>query len=483
MPSIAARSFFGIPRHHWAAMGLVYLLAHGGIFLVLNATYWDDWTLVNASPDTVLETFRQAGSMFNIAGRIHVLLLKAGPWLYHVLVFVLMFASGVFLHRILERQEWLPDGYVLPVTLLYLGTPLFAARVAMIDFFYCLTLFLFFAAWYLLGRGRHLAAVILFLLSFNTPSLLVFYALPVLELLRREVPRLGIAPLARWGLRRLHVLLAPFLWFAVKLAWFKPSGAYVGYNENFSLKNLATSAMWQVLDLATVPISFVPTVLGMLVAWRVYRAVDVAETAPGVARTCLLVALVALAFAVFPYWVVGHPPRFAEWNSRHQLLMPLGVALAAAAALAACRTEARRAIFAGVLGLGLAINWTNYATLLIDWRKQQAVIEFLRKDPAVAGADLVVFEDSSVNAFGRTLRFYEWNGMLRAALGSTGKFAVGTTQLDEYSSGALDPLFTAHFNAEGHRRVQDPKVAVVTVKGHVRPKIAAAATAAALPSR
>ena len=78
---------------------LCYLAAHGGILLIPNAIYWDDWTLWNTEPATILDSFRQLGSPFNFFGYLHVAMLAIGPWAYRVLTFFLMYASGLLLYR------------------------------------------------------------------------------------------------------------------------------------------------------------------------------------------------------------------------------------------------------------------------------------------------------------------------------------------------------------------------------------------------
>ena len=95
------------PLNHWStikyfmALFLIYTAAHGGILLIPNAIYWDDWTLYRVADDVILDTFRQAGTMFNLVGHLHNILLGVGLWVYKAMTFVLMFLAGVALNRIL----------------------------------------------------------------------------------------------------------------------------------------------------------------------------------------------------------------------------------------------------------------------------------------------------------------------------------------------------------------------------------------------
>jgi hypothetical protein len=82
----------------------VYLLSQGGILLLPNAIYWDDWTLFAVDPEIVRETFIQAGAFFNWVGAIHNILLFFGPISYKYLTFILMFGSGLLFDNILKEN-------------------------------------------------------------------------------------------------------------------------------------------------------------------------------------------------------------------------------------------------------------------------------------------------------------------------------------------------------------------------------------------
>jgi len=82
--------------------------------------------------------------MFNLTGYLHVAMLEVGPWIYKVLTFVLMFASGLLLNLILKRHANIATETRFYIILLFLVLPFNIARVALIDFPYTLCYFLFF---------------------------------------------------------------------------------------------------------------------------------------------------------------------------------------------------------------------------------------------------------------------------------------------------------------------------------------------------
>ena len=194
---------------------LVYLIAHGGILLIPNAIYWDDWVLYRSESNIILDFFEQWGSMFNLIGYLHIGLLKIGPWVYKVLTFTLMFGSGLLLNNILKRYNNINENNRFLIVLLFLILPFNMARVTMIVFPYTLCYFLFFLAWAMMERFRFLALV-LFFISFNTNSLLVFYAVPFCDMLYRA------GYLSSWKNslhsvpRNIDYIMLPFIYFYIK---------------------------------------------------------------------------------------------------------------------------------------------------------------------------------------------------------------------------------------------------------------------------
>ena len=375
---------------------------------------------------------------------------------------------------ILGLQNWIRHEDRLLIVILFLVSPFDAARVALVDFPYTLCLFLFFLGWYLIGKNR-IASLACFFLSFNMESLLVFYVLPVLDSFFRENNSGRPRDLVVWGIRRLDFMAAPFIWFAIKLLFFKPSGIYEGYNEAFRGLNLLKTPVLQVEDFLSLslPVSLM-LVAVIICAMAVKRfGIDLhALAARALRNRYFSIGLLALVAGLFPYWILGHVPTFSEWTSRHQILMPLGAALLFLGILACCE-EGVKALFLAIgLGASLALNWSNYTGDILDWQKQKTIINFLRNSKDVAAANLLVFEDDTPNALSRVYRFYEWGGLIRLAYsGSSDKFGINSDQLDQYLRGDLDRYFSVHFNAEQHRRTGGEMVRVIITGNSLRQTI------------
>ena len=460
---------FGIPFRDIRVTFLWYLAAHGGILLIPNAIYWDDWTLWNTGSAIILDSFRQQGSPFNFLGYLHVAMLAIGPWAYRVLTFFLMYASGLLLYRILGLQNWIRHEDRLLIVILVLVSPFDAARVALVDFPYTLCLFLFFLGWYLIGKSR-LASLACFLVSFNMQSLLVFYILPVLDCFFRESSARRLSDLVLWSLRRLDMLLAPFIWFAIKLLFFKPVGIYKGYNEAFHALNLLKAPALQARDLLSLSLPLSLWLIASIICAMSIKRLGIdwhAPAARALRNRYFSIGILALVAGLFPYWILGLVPTFYDWNSRHQILMPLGAAFLFLGLLACCEERIKPLVVTMYVGAFLALNWSNYTGDILDWQKQKTIVNFLRNSKAAASANLLVFDDATPNALSRVYRFYEWGGLIKLAYsGRADKFGINSDQLDQYLRGDLDRYFSVHYNAEDHRRTGRDMVRVI-IKGNI----------------
>ena len=347
--------------------------------------------------------------------------------------------------------------------LLFLVLPLYNARVVLVLFPYTLAAFLFFLGWFLLGKNR-LLALTLFALSFNIPSLLVFYALPISEWYWREQQELRIGAAWKWAVRRLDFMILPFAYWFIKITYFTPYTVYERYNQDFSLKNLVLSLIFIGDSLVRLEVT-----VYLLIAFFAFAHWFLADTSvqdsPHSTRLRRVGAW-ALALAIFPYCIVGAAPVFGLWDSHNQLLMPLGIALVVVGLLTAFPREIRGAAFAFVIGLSLALNIGAYALIYQDWGKKTELVSLLKGDDRIRRATLVVFDDRS--RLGRDIRypFYEWNGLLILAYGNATRFSLEPSQLDSYRRGGYDHYFEAGlpWNATEHVRSGDEEPVVVRIE-------------------
>lgn len=447
-------------------LGLIYLLMHGGILFIPNAIFWDDWVITGRTPTAMLDIFRQSGAMFNLTGHLHTLMLGAGLWTYRLLTFVLMFLSGMLLRRILANYGFLPEALRFYIVLLFLILPFNMARVALIDFPYTLCYFLFFLAWYLMERQR-VAALALFFLSFNTNSLLAFYLLPVLDAMYRGGYLNSLAGLGTYVRRRLDFILLPCAYFAIKVAYYRPYGDFQGYNDDPGISKMPRAMYDQLSDLANFSVNptLIVLVLAIVILFVRSRKVGEAEIARERSMQLLALGILAMLLAGMPYWSVAKVPSFHEWNSRHQLLFPLGSALTLVAILSLLKKAARALLLSVIVAVSLSFGIEKYYSFMIDWKKQEALVDAISQSTAIAQAEVVVFVDNakSLNAFHRDFRFYEWNGLMERALGDQERFGIEPRDYQKYLAGEFDGRFKAIYKAGSHQRRNQGKHVIVEI--------------------
>lgn len=450
-------------KRYLVKLSVLYLIAHGGILLILNAIYWDDWVVWLGGKQIILKTFKMNGNFLNLSGYLHVVMISAGPWLYRVLTLAAMFGCAMLVRSIAARHEWISANTRYAIVLLFLVLPLNDARAGLVLFPFTLAAFLFFLGWFFLGRNR-LLALVLFAASFNTPSLLMFYALPMSEWYWREHKALRVKTAWRWAVHRLDFMLLPFVYWVVKTTYFKPYAVYEHYNTDFSIKNLALSFMFIADNFLQVRVDVYLLIAASGFAFW-YLANAGLEDGAHAARL-RRAGLWALALAIFPYCIVGAAPLFGFWESHNQLLMPLGVALCLVGVLLQFRRDVRRAALAFIIGLSLAMNIEAYTLLFQDWQKKTELVSLLGRDERIRHATLVVFDDRS--RVGREIQypFYEWNGLLILAYGDATRFSLIPSQLDSYRSGGYDHYFEAGlaWNAASHVRTPDEQPVVVRIE-------------------
>ncbi|MDB2417286.1 hypothetical protein N9W23_01430 [Paracoccaceae bacterium] len=422
---------------YFSYLFLFYLISHGGLLLVPNAIFWDDWALFPLDKDHTTEIFKQLGRFFNIDTYVHISLLSIGPWTYKALTFILMFGSGIALDKILAKHDFITSGTRFLIVLFFLIMPFYWGRVALICMPYTISYFLFFLAWAIIDRYR-VFSLFLFFLSFNTNSLLVFYALPILDCYIRMKKKEKISQSFLIACaKKIDFLLLPFVFFAIKVTFFQPSGDYQGYNEQYNLINLFKAPIKMFMDWSSLKLPIIFTLILALIINTFMRKLlnGLGALSRGGSFYLFYSGILSFAIAGFPYWILGHVPTFSEWTSRHQLLFPLGLALIIVSILVSVPNRTRLNYIIIAISLCGATNVFTYKDFYFDWQKQKKLIYYLKRNDLVLDADLIVFDDraNSLNAINRTIRFYEWNGILKYTFGDESRHGLNLDQLYDYS--------------------------------------------------
>lgn len=417
--------------------------------LVNRGLYWDDWSLVGRSLESIVQGAGELGMPWLGAGFALLFALPMPGLVGHALVFCAYLLSALLLHAVLRRTPGMGRRDALVAAMVFAVLPVNYARVALVDLTYALSLLAFLAATWLLvrhvevrGRRRRLASLALYACSFSTASLLVMYALPVALAAYVAWRSRTVAP-PSFVARYADFVALPIVFWLVKSAVFTPSGAYEGYNA-LTRRGIAgvPEAMLaipsQVLVEPVYRAVAVAGVLGVVVgggvaAW-LWRRSRQAEPGPLIPAPVLAIAgFVALGLGVFAYLAVGLEPTIWDWASRHQLLVPIGAGLIVAAVMRGSQAGRAGPVVCVAVGLLIGISAVANARTLVmyqvDWFKQVALVEAARSMPAMQGARHIRVVDTATqfNALDRRYRFYEYNALFEAALGDQRRLASDAT--------------------------------------------------------
>lgn len=450
----------------WAIAIILYTISWGWSFLFLNSFFWDDWVFYfNKTP-------AEHGAMW--AGQekhfinpfLNPLLLRIGIWPFRVLVFMFMLGAGVCLFRIARKSGFFSLTECKLLSLIFILVPINAARYAVQTFEYSFSYFFFFLGWYLLvgGRSRYtrLLAPLALALAIGTPSLLAFYVLPLIDSLWKARPR-SKREVWQWAKRHADILILPFA-FAVLFRGSQGVDQKYGISKFGLLDSIVSGIIllcvigyvfrkhWNgglvkrqtllivagvtLVWLATIPYwsigynpieEWVPGIISIRARdW--FDPLDHITQVGGVALVLValivfsrlkfqskgtIVFVVSTCLFVFSNYQVGP----LDWNSRVQLMWPLGLAVVAIGLLVGVPSRYQRAcqvfLLAGVVATSAAIGAEYY----VDSLKQDALIESIGKLESQAGSiQVVVFEDGKkLNARERSYREYEWSGIVNSA--------------------------------------------------------------------
>ncbi len=408
------RMLAGFP---WVSAIVLYTLSWGWSLLRPNTLYWDDWEGYFNKP--LGDAFKTVTKMGRApwAGFLEYLLLNLGTWAVTFSTFLLFFLISLILFEILQCQTALTPIHVKVIVLLFLLLPVMQARVAVSIFDYTTSYFLFYLGWFLLvcyksATSFVLACVILFL-SFKTHSFLLFVLLPFLHfgwLNRARV--LDLKKLRPIHFQVLVIAALPVLYVISRSVFWPPSESWQDYQQPTRAGVL--TGLWPVL-IGLVGLS----IIGLRRFKRLITPLGLVLLGIGFSVTAL---------ALFPYFAgelyVGYAGRpayitvfefRADWRSRHQLLMPLGLALSVVGLNELLKWKGKNIVVSTVLVISVALNMFWGSQYFLMSHKQEQLVELFTTTKNKI--EIASVEDQAMQFNGResTFRSYEWTGFMTLA--------------------------------------------------------------------
>ncbi len=323
---------------------LFIIYSISSIFIILNShgLYWDDWVVFNQEKSTVniLMDMIQHG----IKGDFVKYMLTFENQIYpsRIFIFFAYFFTGLFIYKILYTIKELHKIDVLYITLFYLIMPVISSRVmiSVIPFF--LPLLIFYFTFFLLTKHLNsnsylLRAMILigFYLSFDTNSILVFYAIVLIYIFYIKYNfTISLHNIKQFVIKYIDFILLPIVYFIIKIIYFKPYCLYSDYNsigdtpiykKLLKLISSFDSSLFQVLHESfyiSLSLWFIIILLLYFIIKKNYITIYYNLKTP----IFFYLGVLLFLLAIFPYIAVVKQPEMDGFGSRFQLLTPIGLA-------------------------------------------------------------------------------------------------------------------------------------------------------------
>jgi hypothetical protein len=418
-------SVLGLRTHSyqfpWKIATVIYGLSYLPLLLSAQSLFWDDWVLLDHASGNI------STSLYGTTGSapwrqfIEQTLFQSSPIILRLFSFFAFFITGYFLFHILRRVRFLTEDQVITATLVFLVLPVNSARIALVNNSYSFSYLLFFLGWYLLSISRGKRFLILslasFFLSYTSLPMITFTLAPIMYLLLLSEPKsLRDSLKAVFGVTPLIAL--PLVYLVARQIYWSPEAGYV---KMYTPQFLGTARAFIFMIVCLLPLIY-----GVFIAkWRRNQ----------IQQLIVSVGIFSISIAAFPYmvgghlvdisdWLVAFIPNFSDWDSRHQLLLPLGFSLIIAGSMKIAKPEKLKwntyPVLTTLLAVFVVLNITFAQEYFLDGRKQAAVIEAMASNSDLQSVQSVLIDDQAVrfNARGRLIRTYEWEGMLQKALGN-----------------------------------------------------------------
>jgi hypothetical protein len=402
----------------WVSAIILYTLSWGWSLLRPNTLYWDDWSLSLAdNPIEIWSSGKNTG-LAPWARLFDWMLIAIGIWPVRFLTFGLFFGATLLfyktLQRVLERISLTTLGFV---ALILLVIPVNHARISLIVFDYTTSYFLFYLGWFVLVRYKSsknffLACVIL-LLSFKTHSFLFFVLLPFLHFVwLNRASLLNLKKLSLVHFQVFVIAVLPVLYVISRSVFWPPSESWQDYQQPTRAGVL--TGLW-------------PVLVG-LVGLSIIGVRRLKKKRTPVGLVLLIVGFSVTALALFPYFAgelyVGYAGRpayltvfefRADWRSRHQLLMPLGLALSVVGLNELLKWRGKNIVVSTVLVISVALNMFWGSQYFLQSHKQEQLVELFKTTKSEV--EIASVEDQTKRFNGResTFRGYEWTGFMTLA--------------------------------------------------------------------
>ena len=404
----------GLRGFPWKTAIILYVISWGWLFFVQDSYWADDWNSF-LYPEITPFDYHSLGlaPWTELNQGVFELF---GPGIFRLVTFCFYFGSGVAVFGISKAIKYLNLTQRQQILVLFLLLPFESSRVTLMVFHYTTAYFAFFLAWYLIinfpTKLSRIFCLFLFFFSFQMHSLVFFILLPFFHLALNAGVK-NISQIFLFCKQNLDLMFLPFLYVILRLLF---------WNQRFNYQSVTYDGISQMLKVSALAILF--TTLFLVFSKKSKSSTKWIFVSGVVASVIALTPYVLGGFYLsstslletFFKWFLGR----SDWNSRHQVLQPLGAALLIVSILnTKLGHKSEKVFFSLVLSTSVVFNVCFGFEYVVDFAKQRAI----SNEISIADNSNYIFElqiiDNTINlnARGREYRKRDWLGIVSRGAG------------------------------------------------------------------
>lgn len=441
-----------LEKYHLKIIFLIYLISNIPLLLNINGLYWDDWayfynsfeTLHNATKQSVgLAAFSQSIPFYFISS------LDNGILIFRIITFFTIFLNGYFVYKILNTVSFFKKEDSKIIMLIFVISPLYSAKISIIDFQYTLYSFIFYFAFFLLSKFinsltifNRLIILSLFFISFFTNSILVFYMIVLIYIffIKYQNKNSFFINIKNISKNNFDFILLPVLFFIIKSIWFKPNGLFglIDYNAisinkminpKYYIDYFSSSFFEPLLNSLSITsyllvvFVFVPLIL-FFKKYDFNNRLDFRDE-----LIIFIFGIIAFILATMPYIAVGKiTDSSIGFLTRYEVLIPLSFSLLIYYGIRLFFNNSFHKYIIIFLIISFSLfNIKEQLWFNKDWYYQLSIKENLKELEIVKNNTTFIVKDNLLKDklhHGRNLSFFEMGGMTRNIFGNDNRFFV-----------------------------------------------------------
>lgn len=449
---------------------LVYILSNS-LILFNKGLFWDDWTVYQNSFIGIKQQFLENGTILPAYLHWIVQNLPFPIVIYRAVIFITYLLILILTLKTVRRLNLIPDNLMIIFGCLLAAMPLNSAKIVLAIFHYGLFLLCFIFALFLFTiyeNKKYLflrfIILLLFAVSFLLNSLLVFYFILFLFLFRKE-KIINYKSLCNILSRNLDFLLLPFVFWLIKLQFFKIGGLYALENYNqFDSRGLLflplgvfrtlqysffemLKRIWETLtgNYFFIILLFALILSRFLQRLAVYegKQIQVFNRKINDKLFYLCLGLFLFILGALPYIMVEKVPSYNNYDGRHQILLTFGTAFMVLGFVEILINQRLRKYFYAVfISSCIILNFNLLLNYQKNWFRQLSIMEHLKGEPLIRQYYTFLIEDNSDKFCEAVTTYYVYTGMLYNIMGKQDKFAITKDKFEQVikSYGSIDKL-------------------------------------------